>query len=301
MTHGANGALAGPAAARLLWQQIEPVHVLTYFAPEARQAADSLGMRGFWMGYFAQRSAPLGQVTPETVTATFFGFAATRVRRALPAAWDRATPVQVLAKRREGWEGARARILGARRLASREVAEAADLAWQAAGAADTSGRPLAAANQALDRPAAAHLALWQAVTTLREHRGDGHNALLVATGIGPVQAHALKVAAGESPQEQLTEGRGHGPDAWHAAIDQLRTRGWLDGNGQLTSLGRRARADLERGTDEVSLSPWRALGSQATQRLSDLLGPLSAAVIASGEVPYPNPAGITRPGEPAPY
>src|SRR3978361_2089045 len=133
--HGASGALAGPAVARMLWQQIEPVHVLTYFAPEARQAAASLGMRGFWMGYFAQRSAPLGQVAPETVTAIFFGFAATRVRRALPAAWDRATPLQALSKRLEGVDGAMVRVLGEQRLARREVAEADDLPRQAAGAA----------------------------------------------------------------------------------------------------------------------------------------------------------------------
>jgi hypothetical protein len=66
----------------------------------------------------------------------------------------------------------------------------------AAGAVDTAGRPLAAANAALPVPTAAHLALWQALTTLREHRGDGHVALLVARGITPVEAHVLAAASG---------------------------------------------------------------------------------------------------------
>ena len=44
--------------ARAMWGLLEPIHVVTYFAPEARADADALGMRGFWMGYAAQRSAP---------------------------------------------------------------------------------------------------------------------------------------------------------------------------------------------------------------------------------------------------
>ena len=47
-----------------MWGLLEPIHVVTYFAPEARATADALGMRGFWMGYAAQRSAPLGAVGP---------------------------------------------------------------------------------------------------------------------------------------------------------------------------------------------------------------------------------------------
>ena len=41
--------------ARTMWGLLEPIHVVTYFAPEARATADALGMRGFWMGYAAQR------------------------------------------------------------------------------------------------------------------------------------------------------------------------------------------------------------------------------------------------------
>ena len=41
------------------------MHAVTYFAPEARTALDGLGFRGFWMGYFAARSAPFGVVPTE--------------------------------------------------------------------------------------------------------------------------------------------------------------------------------------------------------------------------------------------
>ena len=47
-----------------------------------------MGYSGFWMGYFAARSAPLGQVPADVVTAVFYNFSAERVAKALPAAWD---------------------------------------------------------------------------------------------------------------------------------------------------------------------------------------------------------------------
>ncbi|WP_409371039.1 SCO6745 family protein, partial [Mycolicibacterium psychrotolerans] len=87
--------------ARRLFDRIEPVHAVTYFAPEARAALDSLGFRGFWMGYFAARSAPLGPVPAEVVTALFYNFAPERVAKALPAAWDVAAPAEALRAREQ--------------------------------------------------------------------------------------------------------------------------------------------------------------------------------------------------------
>ena len=75
------------------------MHGITYFAPESRQAMDDLGFRGFWMGYFAARSAPLGQVPAPVVTATFYNFSPTRVAKALPAAWSIASPADALRTR----------------------------------------------------------------------------------------------------------------------------------------------------------------------------------------------------------
>src|SRR6202020_660007 len=74
----------------------EPIHGVTYFAPEVREALDGLGYKGYWMGYFATRSAPLGQVPPDVVTAIFYNFAPSRVAKALPAAWEIAGPDEAL-------------------------------------------------------------------------------------------------------------------------------------------------------------------------------------------------------------
>ena len=99
--------------ARAMWGLLEPIHVVTYFAPEARATADALGMRGFWMGYAAQRSAPLGAVGPEIATAAFFGFHPDRLGRALPDAWHLTTPEAALAARLAGAGAALRRLGGA--------------------------------------------------------------------------------------------------------------------------------------------------------------------------------------------
>ena len=72
------------------------MHAVTYFAPEARAALDGLAYRGFWMGYFAARSAPFGMVPAEVVAAAFYNFAPERVAKALPAAWEVASPADAL-------------------------------------------------------------------------------------------------------------------------------------------------------------------------------------------------------------
>ena len=43
--------------ARRIWQLMETIHAVTYFADECRQANTNVGLKGFWMGYFASRAA----------------------------------------------------------------------------------------------------------------------------------------------------------------------------------------------------------------------------------------------------
>lgn len=68
------------------------MHGIVYFAPEARAAVEDLGYRGFWRGYFATRSAPLGKADARVVQAIFYNFAPFRVRKSLDGAWDSSAP-----------------------------------------------------------------------------------------------------------------------------------------------------------------------------------------------------------------
>src|SRR3954468_14591279 len=124
-----------------MWRALEPYHAVTYFTEESRQAFHDVGLRGFWMGYFAGRAAPMGPVGPGVVTATFFGFGHSMVARALPDAWTFASVTDVLTARLAGADAALHRLLGDD-VDEGAVVEAAGLARMAAESADPAGRPI---------------------------------------------------------------------------------------------------------------------------------------------------------------
>ncbi|MEJ2870358.1 hypothetical protein WCD74_21490 [Actinomycetospora sp. OC33-EN08] len=263
-------------AARRMWRLYEPVHALIYFAPGSLRATEDLGPT-FWSRYVAQRAAPLGSVPSAVVTAAFGGFAPDRIAEALEAV--AVTPAVALERRLRGIDAAFRDLEELPDDGS--VREAADLAWEASRACEDSGRVLGAANRALPRPADPHLALWQATTTLREHRGDSHLAALTVHGVSPVESHVLKVLAGESPERDLRLGRRVRDEAWEAARDRLAARDPVA-----------LHAAVEDATDRAAAGPWEALGPERTERLAALLAPLTEACWMI--VPAHNPIGLTR-------
>lgn len=72
--------------ARDIWRLIEPIHAVVYFSPEPIAELKAVGYRGFWMGYFASRAAPLGAASAQVVHALFYNFTFDHVARALPDA-----------------------------------------------------------------------------------------------------------------------------------------------------------------------------------------------------------------------
>ncbi|MEU1837611.1 SCO6745 family protein [Micromonospora chersina] len=282
------------AAVRKMWQLIEPVHALLYYAPELTEEAAALGLPTGerWPGYFALRSAPLGAAGPNLVAATYYSFSPRMVAEYVPAVWATADPATVLAARLSGVDRALRALLGDR-VESAELAEAATLARRAVRAADLAGRPLAAANADLPWPDAPHLALWQATTILREHRGDGHLAALRTAGLDPAESLVSFAAVGAAPVEVFASRRWT-TEEWNAARDRLAARGLVDGDGVATDAGRRLRDEVERRTDELAAAPWRALGP-AVGRFAQLVAPVTQAVVATGLLPARSTLGIRRP------
>ena len=256
------------SASRALWMRIEPIHALTYFAPESRTAFEAAGLRGFWRGYFAGRAAPFGAAGAGLVTATFYGFHQDFVGRAVPAVWDLATPAASLAARLEGVDAALDPI--ARGV---EIAPALSTLRRVLDGCDPAGRPLYAANADLPWPEEPHLALWHACTLLREHRGDGHVIALASAGIDGCESHVLRVLVSGIDPSVIQPHRGWSDDDWDAATERLRRRGQLDAATHATV---EAHTDaLAVGVDDVSA-----------------LDPIVDAVVASGAIPYPNAVGV---------
>ena len=61
----------GTHPSRRLWAALEPLHDVVYFADGVRGAGIALGLRGFWMTYFAFRAAPLGPVPAPPVASAW--------------------------------------------------------------------------------------------------------------------------------------------------------------------------------------------------------------------------------------
>jgi ElaB/YqjD/DUF883 family membrane-anchored ribosome-binding protein len=289
-----------PQVARQMWSLFEPVHAVTYFSPEARSAFAEAGLRGFWRGYFAGRVAPLGEAGPVQVTAAFFSFAAPMVSRALPAVWGLITPADALRVRSAGAVAALRRLLsGSNEAAVPAATTAAGLLTGVIDGIDCAGRVLAAANAALPVPGDPLARLWHAVTVLREHRGDGHVAALVAAGLDGCEALVLR-AGMDLSREMLQPIRGWDDAAWERAADRLAGRGWIGSDGRVTAAGAAAHRAVEQATDLAAARPWAALGPDGAAGLLAALGPVARACAA--DLPYPNPVGMPAPafGQAAP-
>jgi hypothetical protein len=278
MTHGTT-----------FWRSIEAVHAVVYFAPGTKQRYEALGLKGYWMGYMASRSAAAGTPAPELVVAMFHGFAPRMVTRALPDAWAMASRDDVLQAR---YDLAREALGPA--LTGVDTGRLANELSAITRGIDFAGKPLAAAHQSLPEPDDDAGKLWHAATVIREYRGDCHIAVLTSAGLDGAAANALAVAAGLAGEQQRGL-RGWTEDEWAAAISRLATRGWVDADGTITETGRSARQQIEDATDRVCAA---GLDREATGRTITIEEPLLAlarAVETSGAIPYPNPTGVRRP------
>lgn len=283
-----------PTLARKMWRTLEPYHGLIYFTPRATDAYAALGIHGR-DGYFASRAAALGPVGAEVVVATFYNFDPELVRAALPAAWDVASPAALLDARRRAADLALRDALGDEVVTGDDMHTAADLARRATEGCAPHGRPLYAAHAALPWPDDPHVALWHAITLLREFRGDGHVAALLVEGLDGCEALVTHGAAGDAAvrPDVLKATRGWPDEPWEAARERLRRRGWLDDGGRLTAEGVTGRARVEALTDDLALAPWRRLGEEPCDRLRALVRPWSKAIVATGALSGARPS---RPG-----
>ena len=280
--------------ARVLWRSVEPVHSVVYFAPEVAEAVAAEGVVGWWTGYVAGRSAPLGVCPAELVEALFHGFAPTRVSKAVPAVWDVVTPTRLTEVRRAAVETALRRIAAGPCGDRARVARIVELLRHALTGAEIAGRGLYAAHLAASEPSEPVLQLWHACTLLREHRGDGHVAALTAAGLDGLSANVLAVAAGVVPDPALQRrNRGWSVEQWDQRTAELSTRGLLGPDGALTGAGLELRRHVEDVTDRAASGPVRALGPAGLDELVDLLAPWVDAVVGSGTLEYPNAMGVT--------
>ena len=267
--------------ARKMHRTLEAYHGFIYFSPEADAAYKALGEQHSRTGYFASRAAPMGAVSADVVTATFFNFNPQLVDVAMADAWEVASPDAWVDARFRAADETLSRHLGDA-ISGPEMARTADLARAAADACWSAGRPLAAGLLGLDWPAPPHLALWHAISILREFRGDGHVAVLVAEGVTPLEALLLHAGTGEVPAEVLRTTRSWPEHDWEAALSSLQERGLVDQAGTLTEAGQDFREGIQVRTDQMAMTPWQAIGEAKCDELRSLVRPYSKQLVAGG-------------------
>ncbi|MBC7723260.1 MAG: hypothetical protein H7146_00715 [Burkholderiaceae bacterium] len=291
---------------RALWTLFEPVHAVSYFAPQARAAFADIGLPRYWDGYFAGRAAPLGRIGGAPVTAIFSGFAPALVERALPAVWATVTPAQALEARSVGAAASLRALAADAGVIEASVALAADALAPIALGITTIGRPLAAANRTLAaEPDPANpdpfRRLWQAATTLREHRGDGHVIALVAGDIAGLTTIVLRASL-DLDAAAVQQSRGWTAEEWDAEVCSLVRRGLLESPGgggaekpasRISPAGRTALDAAERLTNILAVGPWADLDDDRLREIARTLEPIALACGAA--FPYPNPIGMPRP------
>jgi hypothetical protein len=273
--------------ARRLFELLEPICLVTFFEDESNEELAALGHPTYWDGYFASRAAPLGRVPAEVVHAAFYNFADGEVARHIPSAWATIPPEASFAARERGSAASVRRLLGDELALSPGLVRAADLATKAATSVPTTGRVNFAGMRAMPVPSDPVARLWHSATMLREHRGDGHIAALLAAGIGGTESHVLSALdMGIYPAESF--GRIHHlPKQRLAAVmDGLRKRGLIDDDGRFTDAGRATKQRIEDLTDELAAPPFDALPDAELDELVRELQPLTTALVAAG-IPAP--------------
>ncbi|MFA5891956.1 MAG: hypothetical protein WDA27_13565 [Actinomycetota bacterium] len=268
------------AIARRFLTVLEPLVSSIYFAPEATQEYQQIGLDPV-SGYFVSRSAALGRVSPDAVAALFYSFNPVLLRG---VTWGVADPQDVLDARSRAVRRAFARLLDDADIDEGRLVEAGELLREAAAGCRPEGRALFAAHAALQWPEDPRSVVWHGANLLREYRGDGHIAVLLSHGMRAVDAVAIHAAIRPQGRDFLLNSRMWGEDAYAQARARLATRGFLDQAGEVTDGGRKFREMIEVETDRLASAPFEALGVSLSERLLGILEPLAAHVLKLGGI-----------------
>ncbi|MDQ1066144.1 SCO6745 family protein [Streptomyces canus] len=279
-------AVLEPRAGRRCHNPLNSLHATHYFSPDLGRELAAIGVTHPRAVNFAVRAAALGPVGAGAVTAAFYNYKHELVAEHVPAVWRTAAPEQVLAARVRAVDTTLRRLLGEETVASAEMAEAARLALRAAEACSRVARPLYSAHADLPVPQEPHLAFWHAATLLREHRGDGHLAALMSSGLDGLEALVTHTATGRGMTPSwVSTTRGWTRQEWDAAVGRLRERGLLDADGELTERGVALREEIEAETDRLDRAPYEHLGAEDVRRLTELAIGFARAAMAAGAYP----------------
>jgi hypothetical protein len=256
---------------------LDPVNSVSWLSDEVTAGRQKLGLEEFFHWYTVSRIAPMGAVTAGVVASVFYNFNPDVFPSIVPAAWQVATPEEVLDTERAAADD----VLGPVLSGVDGLAELCELVRRATddGSDAVGARPLAAGIAELPWAHEPHLVLWHGVRFLREYRGDCHNLALAEGGLNGIEA--LVVHAGmldgipgmeNIPADGLRTSRQWPEEPWANAVERLRSDGWLtdDAKITLTESGRARRDAIEDATDALVAPAFRTIGREGLARILEL-------------------------------
>jgi hypothetical protein len=235
------------SAARRLRDAIEPIAMHSVWCEGTSTRLGALGL-DFFESYVTCRASLLGEPEPGVVVATFAVFEPTVICAVYETGRSKCGRVELLAARDESTIASLSAALTD--VDTERVGTVADVLLDAVVSADGTGRPLFSGLRDQPVPAGAIGRLWRACELIREHRGDSHVAVCVAAGLSPVAMNILTELWVGMPIATYSASRFWSVPTIEATCEDLRSRGWLDGD-QLSESGRTMRDQIESATDEL--------------------------------------------------
>jgi hypothetical protein len=266
--------------ARRLRNVTEPIAAGVYFAPEAIQGYEALGL-DYFQGYFCSRSACLGAAPWSVVCAAFAAFKPAAVEAAVTAGWQTTDPQSMLDARLAGATAQLERLLGDVAKPA-DVERATEILYSLTDGVDPSGRMLYAGLSIQPRPDSLFGGLWHAADLVREHRGDGHIAAWIPYTDSTEITVLTELAWGIPPRSYVFT-RGWSEEEVDAAYERLGARGLVDDRG-MTEAGTALRDQIERATDLATRSVTERLAEHGDE-LFALITPWAEAIVAGGGYP----------------
>ena len=263
---------------RTLRNVCEPIGANVYFAPEAHQRYVALGLQAMGSGYFCSRSASMGKPMGLVVTAAFGVFSPTIVVPAIEAGWAATEPEPLLQARYDGAVASLRRLLG--EPDAGRVSRAVELLQRGLEVAEGAGHPLFSGLKGLPWPDEPLGALWRCCDMVREHRGDSHIAVWTRAMLKPIEIQLMSELQLGIPLKTYSLTRGWSVEEMDAAIEEMRRRGWVEGDA-FTPEGREFREQIESDTDDMETTIVEAIRPDFDE-LIEILSPLAAAIVKVG-------------------
>jgi hypothetical protein len=139
--------------------------------------------------------------------------------------------------------------------------------------------------------------IWRRLNTLREFRGDGHTAVLLASALDPTEVEVLMAswAQGRIDTERLKATREIDEETWQQAVSSLNAQGLIRSDGTITPEGIDYRDEIERMTEMAAARPWQEMTHSQLERLWSFCFKASELLIVAGRMAAVTPVGAPWP------